>query len=295
MKKQPLYRLVVMAVFGVMTLSCASAQEVSPATFCRFVPEREDDFAWENDKIAFRCYGPALRAGAESGGVDCWLKRVEYPIVNKWYKKHVDGGTYHVDSGEGYDPYHVGSTLGCGGIGLWVDDKLVTTETFVDSKVIKCEDEESIFELKYAWELDGHKCELTKRISISLGARLFKTDAAFRVDGKVAARLPVAIGLTTHNGNATASKDLKSGWVSCWETIDGSQLGTGVIIDPSLIGEYRLIKSDKADESHALIISKTDAKGRISWWSGYGWELAGTIKTPGEWTAYLEGFASALK
>ena len=26
--------------------------------FGRFVPEREDDFAWENDKVAFRVYGP---------------------------------------------------------------------------------------------------------------------------------------------------------------------------------------------------------------------------------------------
>lgn len=26
---------------------------------CRFVPERMDDFAFENDKVAFRIYGPA--------------------------------------------------------------------------------------------------------------------------------------------------------------------------------------------------------------------------------------------
>ena len=28
--------------------------------FGRFVPERLDDYAWENDRIAFRIYGPAL-------------------------------------------------------------------------------------------------------------------------------------------------------------------------------------------------------------------------------------------
>src|SRR6476661_2240682 len=29
-------------------------------TYARYVPERYDDFAWENDKIAFRMYGKAL-------------------------------------------------------------------------------------------------------------------------------------------------------------------------------------------------------------------------------------------
>ena len=29
-------------------------------TYCCFLPERHDDFAWENDKVAYRMYGPAL-------------------------------------------------------------------------------------------------------------------------------------------------------------------------------------------------------------------------------------------
>jgi hypothetical protein len=31
-------------------------------TYCRFIPERKDDFAWEKDKIAHRMYGKALEA-----------------------------------------------------------------------------------------------------------------------------------------------------------------------------------------------------------------------------------------
>ncbi len=40
----------------------------------RYVPERLDDFAWENDKIAHRTYGPALaRAGASRASArKCW-------------------------------------------------------------------------------------------------------------------------------------------------------------------------------------------------------------------------------
>lgn len=65
------------------------------STFARFVQERIDDFAWENDKLAFRTYGPKAQAITESGkkggtlssGIDCWLKRVDYPIIDKWYKQ----------------------------------------------------------------------------------------------------------------------------------------------------------------------------------------------------------------
>ena len=292
MKTQFNTRCAALAAVGLLALSCASAEEPAPRTFCRFVPERSDDFAWENDLIAFRAYGPALRAGAENGGVDCWLKRVDYPIVDKWYAKHVAGGTYHEDSGEGYDPYHVGATLGCGGIGLWLDGKLVTSETFIDSKVISCEPDESVFELSYAWEFGGHSYELTKRMSIVLGERLFKTVATFKQDGEIAAGLPVAIGLTTHDGKAVASKNLKQGWVSCWETIDGSDLGTGVLMHPKQIDDYELIESEVKDASHALLISKTDENGQVAWMAGYGWALAGDITTPKEWERYLAKFKS---
>ena len=289
MKTHPLSHYAAMAVFGLMFLSCASAEGPSPATFCRFVPEREDDFAWENDLIAFRCYGPALRPGAESGGVDCWLKRVDYPVINKWYGQMKEK-TYHTDWGEGYDPYHVGGTLGCGGIGLWLDDQLVTTDTFVSWKVIKCEANESVFELNYAWDHGGSKYTLTKRVTITLGDRLFKSEATLLKDGKPAVDFPAAVGLTTHDGKAKAVKDTHAGWVACWEEIDGYDLGTGVILDPGRITEYKLIKSEKADESHALFITKTDAQGKMVWWSGYGWERAGAIKTLKDWKTYLDKF-----
>ena len=68
-------------------------------TFSRFVPERTDDYAWENDRVAFRVYGPkaeqmvveGIPGGTLSSGIDCWLKRVDYPIINKWYRKTLDG------------------------------------------------------------------------------------------------------------------------------------------------------------------------------------------------------------
>ena len=63
-------------------------------TFCRFVPERSDDFAWENDRIAFRMYGPALeRTGEISSGIDIWAKRTRKPVIERWYYRT----DYHKD------------------------------------------------------------------------------------------------------------------------------------------------------------------------------------------------------
>ncbi len=282
------------AAFGLMALASACAEETSPRTFCRFVPERSDDFAWENDKVAFRAYGPALRKGNENGGVDCWLKRVDYPIIDKWYKQDKDGKPYHTDHGEGYDPYHVGSTLGCGGIGLWIDGELVTTETFTDYKVIQCEPAESIFELNYAWEHGGNEYKLTKRMTIKLGDRLFKTEATFWKDGELAKNLPVAIGLSTHDGKAEVDHQMRKGWLACWETIDGSGLGTGVVMDPRSIEKFKRNEADEPDSSHVLFISRADKRGQVTWWSGYGWERAGEIKTDKDWMEYLNTFARQL-
>ena len=88
-------------------------------TYCRFVPERMDDFAWENDKVAFRTYGPACQklfedgkpGGLISSGIDCWLKRVDYPIIDKWYKKNEAGGSYHVDDREALDNSYLGTAI----------------------------------------------------------------------------------------------------------------------------------------------------------------------------------------
>jgi hypothetical protein len=285
MKKRTILPLVALTLMGLSSAACA--QTAPPRTFCRFVPERADDFAWENDKIAFRAYGPALREGAEDSGIDCWLKRVEYPIIDKWYKN----GDYHKDHGEGSDPYHVGSSRGCGGLGLWIDGKLVLSDTYTEWKIIQCEPIESVFLLTYEYKVGDDTYKEEKRITIKLGDRLFKAVSTFWKNGVLAADLPIAVGITTHDGKATPSKDVSKGWMACWETIKKQGLGTGVVMDPVAIKEYKLIESKTKDASHVLFITQTDAKGQVEYYAGYGWEKAGEIKTSKDWNLYLEQYA----
>ncbi|MDH3346265.1 MAG: DUF4861 domain-containing protein [Kiritimatiellaceae bacterium] len=288
MKKQTYLLLVALSSASLSFGGATSTPK--PETFCRFVPERSDDFAWENDKIAFRAYGPALKAKGEDSGFDCWLKRVEYPIINKWYKESAEGKSYHKDHGEGYDPYKVGSSRGCGGLALWIDGNMLISNVFTEWKVVKCETAESVFVLSYEYKVGCDIYTEEKKISIKLGDRLFKSTSTFKKNGAIAADLPIAIGLVRHHKTDLVSKDLSKGWVSIWEPMDDSELGTGVVIDPKRITDFQLLETGKNLEDHALIITQADAKGQVEYYAGYGWEKAGEIKTSKEWADYLEAF-----
>ena len=268
-----------------------------PATFCRFVPERADDFAWENDLIAFRAYGPAIckSKGREDSGVDVWLKRVNYPILDRWYALDKQGFPYHRDFGEGNAPYHTGRSRGCGGTALWKDGKLILPGPYKDWKIISREPQKSVFELTYAYDLDGAKIQEIKRITIELGKRLFLSESTFTKEGKPVAGLEIAVGITTHDGKAKGTLNQAKGWISCWETIEKSGVGTGVVLAPSRVVEMRDLKSPVKDESHLLVVTRTDAEGKTVHYAGYGWQKAGEITTPEKWEACLDRFADALK
>jgi len=256
-------------------------------TYARFVPERIDDFAWENDKIAFRAYGPAARERAENSGIDAWLKRVDYPIINKWYKEAEEGKSYHEDHGEGLDNYHVGSSAGCGGTGIWLNGKREPLETFTEYEIIEVSPERSRFKLTYEREIDGVVYGEEKTITIELGKRLFQVESLFLKDNQPAANLPICVGLTTHDGKAEAFFNRSEGWIATWESLGESELGTGARMDPSLLHSVVMVDREARDESHIFLIGKTDAEGRISYEAGYGWKKAGEITTREAWRNYL--------
>lgn len=99
------------------TLRKAAPLAAEARVSARFVPERKDDFAWENEYAAYRMYGPALAPENPSNGIDLWLKKTDELIVDTfYYREHELGMPYHVDYGKGLDCYKVGHTAGCGGV-----------------------------------------------------------------------------------------------------------------------------------------------------------------------------------
>lgn len=143
-------------------------RESYPAqAFGRFVPERMDDFAWENNLIAHRMYGPALEATGEiSNGIDVWLKRTDSLIIDKWYQP---GFNYHADRGEGLDCYKVGRTLGAGAMAPYEKDSLWLGNNFIRYKVLDNGPIRTAFQLDYApFRVDTFT--VTERRTISLDA-----------------------------------------------------------------------------------------------------------------------------
>lgn len=269
--------------------------DIAPATFARFVPERKDDFAWENDLVAFRAYGPALRNGAENAGVDCWLKRVDYPIINRWYTKHTQGVSYHKDHGEGVDNYHVGSSAGCGSTALWLNDKREPLETYTKWKILEQSIERTVFILSYEHTVQGNQYKEDKKITIELGKRLYHVESTFWIDGVLAENLSIAVGLATHDEKAAVSMSRNSGWLSAWETIDTFGLGTAVMVEPKRIQSLEVINSQGVkDQGHALYIINTDAQGKVEYYAGYGWAKAKSITTKEKWHSYLSAFSTGF-
>lgn len=265
-----------------------------PATFARFVPERKDDFAWENDLVAFRVYGPAIRPGMENSGIDCWTKRVRYPIIDKWYSgEHENGISYHEDHGEGCDLYSVGSSRGCGGTAIWKNGRMYLAGPFKTWKVISTGKQKSVFELNYEYNVDGEIIQEVKRIDLELGQRLFQSESTFTKDGKPAA-LDIAIGVTTHDGKAKMTLNAEKGWMACWENIQGTGLGTGVVIAPSRVVEMRDYITPATTEQHALLLTRTDPNGKTVHFAGFGWTKAREITTPEQWHEYLAKFAGTV-
>ena len=164
----------------------------------RFVPEREDDFTWENDKVAFRVYGPNSSGAGPVSGVDPWFKKVDYAIVDKWYAEHFEGQSYHEDNGEGHDIYHVGPSRGAGGTAIWVDGVAYPAAMFKSYEVLRSGGDVVEFTVQYEWDTPLGAVAESKTISLALGSQLYRVNSVFTLDGEPAS-LPIAIGLATHD------------------------------------------------------------------------------------------------
>jgi len=104
--------------FLIALLSLAACQTQQEAkVYGRYVPERKDDFAWENEYAAFRMYGAALKPENPSNGVDLWLKNSPALVIDTMYGRELkDHRPYHINYDGNLDCYKVGHTCGAGGL-----------------------------------------------------------------------------------------------------------------------------------------------------------------------------------
>ncbi|OWW23679.1 DUF4861 domain-containing protein [Zobellia sp. OII3] len=277
--------------FIILVDSTKTVPESDVIAYSRLVPERTDDYTWENDKVAFRTYGPTGEKEALEGvpgstlssGIDLWLKRTDKSIINKWYKAHLtEPGYYHIDHGEGYDPYHVGASRGTGGIGIWENDSLLVSNNFTASRTLAAGPLRTVFELDYApWSAYGVK--ETKRITLDLGSNFSKFDIRLSSEREVP---NYTIGITLHKNKGEGAIYKEEGWFRHWETIDGSKVGEGVVIAPEIVKNAILHKSEVTDQSNLLII--TEPQEELSYYAGFAWEKSGQVASVEDWEDLLK-------
>ena len=66
---------ILLILAGALLLCCCAQKPQEPKVMARYVPERADDFVFENNLIAGRIYGKALEGNPTSPGIDIWVKK----------------------------------------------------------------------------------------------------------------------------------------------------------------------------------------------------------------------------
>lgn len=182
-------------------VSTGEPEPVQTLVYGRLVPERKDDFAWENNRTAFRTYGPALKASGEiSNGMDFWAKRTDSLIIDKWYRNDLAGvASYHEDHGEGLDFYKVGRTLGLGMTAPVDHDTLCLGENFVTAEILDHGPLRITFQLTYApYKAGAHQVTETRIISLDAYSLFNKVTHIFETD---TTKLKVATGIVMPEDN----------------------------------------------------------------------------------------------
>lgn len=249
-------------------------------TFARYVPERKDDFAWENNLIAFRMYGKALETASDNAtGTDIWSKRTEKLVLNEWYK----GNDYHTDKGEGMDYYQVGITLGAGDIAPYYKDSIILSKNYHHFKVFDNGPLRSTFQLGYdGWNVGNMEISATKTISLDAGSQLNRIEVNYLIKG--AEQTDVVAGIVKRQQNSPVLLDKENGIIGYWEPVvkDKGIMGIGILTSNP--------KEVKHANGHFLSRMTIKNNTPLVYYNGGAWNRAGRITTADEWFKYLKDY-----
>jgi rhamnogalacturonyl hydrolase YesR len=278
--------------FWVMTLPQGVMRpETNECVYGRYVPERYSDFAWESDRIAYRMYAKELEWETISPGIDVWVKKVRYPIVDNLYKNNQIKKSYHADNGEALDCYKVGPTLGCGGLGILADNKLILSRNSVSWKQFANGPIRIVFELSYApWDAGGVKVSEVKRISLDKGSNLNRIESRMTCDSQKP--LTLAAGIVLRSGQQEKKKlNPDEKWLSYWFAPDkeNGMTGCGVVLTPNTKAQL------KEQHNHLLAVVEHPCGKPFVYYTGACWDRGLDFKTDVQWQAYLSSFAQQLE
>lgn len=278
-------------IYEIVEIKKEERPESELVCYSRFVPERTDDYTWENDKVAFRVYGPVAQQIQESGkkggtlssGVDAWLKKVEYPIINKWYHEELVSkvSSYHKDTGEGCDNFHVGVSRGVGGIAVKNEDEFYYSKNYTKWRTITTGPLRTSFYLEYeSWDAGGKLIKESKIVSLDKGNNFSKFETS--IEGSES----ISVGLTLHEKDGEVVGNVGNGWVSYWQPHLGSELGTAIVAAKGTFKDFEKYDVETKDLSNAYAHLNVSGS-KVTYYAGFAWKESKQYPTQESWEAHL--------
>ena len=310
------------------TIAVGVPIEIESLVYGRHYPERADDMTWENDRSAYRAYGPALQSrGERAFGYDVWVKRVPNPVVEQRYANHLNPDiqaevnrlrrarkyneanelfhsvSFHVDHGDGLDCYSVGPTLGCGTSALMQGDNIIYPYCWKEYEIM--EDGPLRFTVKLTYTpltIGGNDVVETRIISLEKGSQLNKTIISYE---GLKQSTPVATGLVIHPENTTDYVlEGDKGYIAYADLTDNVNNDNGVIyvgaVMPKMVKEAKALMfgnkeaKERGASGHALAISTYKPGSEYIYYWGSGWSKYG-FDSMEAWTEYLDRYAQRVR
>ena len=276
---------------AIYTLQEGTPAPVAARAFVRFVPERDDDIAWENDIAAYRMYGPALmKIQSPSNGVDIWMKYRDEPIMDNIYAGALERRlSYHEDNGlGGLDCYDVNHTLGAGGPApyttqLWIGDAFSRYE-IVESGPLR-----SVFTLYYDNSIpveDGYFTE-TLTITSDAGSPLNKGTVKYEGGRPV----QIATGVFMHGDSVNTVFDRENRIISyTHNAVSNKKVPHGqtyiAVYAPNMTGEPFI------EDGNYTVVSDYTLGEDFTYYFGGGWSKW-KFPTEEDWLTAMAQFSQA--
>jgi hypothetical protein len=307
------------------TVQQGTPSMVNAVVYGRCYPERLDDIAWENDRAAYRAYGPALqKSGEKAYGYDVFTKSVEELVVEDRYAMELDSASraeikalreagkkeeadslsraisYHIDHGNGMDCYAVGPTLGGGTAALMPDSAIVYPYCYKDFEIL--DNGPLRFTVKLVFnplvvKNDSNVVE-TRIIQLDKGSQLNKTTVSYEY---LTQATPVAAGLVLHAANPEGyAYDAAKGYISYADPTTNAEAGNGIVyvgaVFPASVQTTTQLFEKPAGDAlgHVLGISTYEPGNDFVYYWGSGWSKYGFEKAE-DWTNYLKDYAEKVR
>ena len=273
---------------------------------------RKDDIAWENDRCAYRVYGPTLqKTGERSFGTDIWVKNTPDTVVYERYIKDMIGNrknddeteiltSFHLDHGNGLDPYRVGATLGLGAPSLMVGKNQVLPYCYKDYRILDNGPLRFTVELTYNPSTVGDMKNVVEHriISLDKGSNFNKMTVWY--DG-LTTPTDFATGFPIHEED-TETKTFAKDYVSYADPTDNvevnnSQVYVGVLFPEGIDHTYYQLFDKKHDGAtgHALGLKRgLKNQEKYSYYFGAAWSKY-DVRSYAEWQIRIKDYLDALK